>query len=124
MIRHVSASAASTDARSFAADDRSRRLDNREYAVETRRSGEHFYTIPADNRYLCTYYVHVPGSCERRQGGPRQNSSSYKHTHHVNKQAITRENSAGSISHQNAEIVDRSSASNRPELVSTMALPY
>lgn len=81
MIRRVSATAASADARSFAADDRSRRLDDRERAVETRTrelmtaimalvfcctkscdasgiSGEHFYTIPADNRYLCTYYVH------------------------------------------------------------------
>ncbi|KAH6924105.1 hypothetical protein HPB50_011824 [Hyalomma asiaticum] len=72
MIRRVSASAVSSDARSFAADDRSRRLHDRERAVETRRrelltaimalvycctkscdasgrSGEHFYTIPADN---------------------------------------------------------------------------
>ncbi|KAH6930506.1 hypothetical protein HPB50_014320 [Hyalomma asiaticum] len=73
MIRRVSASAASSDARSFAADDRSRRLHDRERSVETRRrelltaimalvycctkscdacgrSAEHFYTIPADNR--------------------------------------------------------------------------
>ncbi|KAH6928134.1 hypothetical protein HPB50_012125 [Hyalomma asiaticum] len=80
-----------TDARSFAADDRSTRLHDRERAVETRRrelltaimalvycctkscdasgrSGEHFYTIPADNRYLCTYYVHKPGSREGRRG--------------------------------------------------------
>ncbi|KAH6938291.1 hypothetical protein HPB50_008349 [Hyalomma asiaticum] len=72
MIRRVSASAASSDARSFAADDRSRRLHDRERSVETRRrelltaimalvycctkscdacgrSAEHFYTIPADN---------------------------------------------------------------------------
>ncbi|KAH6922336.1 hypothetical protein HPB50_013328 [Hyalomma asiaticum] len=104
MIRRVSASAASSDARSFAADDRSRRLHDRERSVETRRrelltaimalvycctkscdacgrSAEHFYTIPADN------------------------------------------SSAGAISHQNAEIVDRSSASNRPELASAMAPP-
>ncbi|KAH6937052.1 hypothetical protein HPB50_025321 [Hyalomma asiaticum] len=76
MIRRVSASAASSDARSFAADDRSRRLHDRERSVETRRrelltaimalvycctkscdacgrSAEHFYTIPADNRYDC-----------------------------------------------------------------------
>ncbi|KAH6936075.1 hypothetical protein HPB50_013064 [Hyalomma asiaticum] len=75
MVRRVSATAASTDARSFAADDRSRRLDDRERAVETRRrqlltaimalvfcctkscdasgrSGVPLYTIPADNRYL------------------------------------------------------------------------
>ncbi|KAH6936144.1 hypothetical protein HPB50_013909 [Hyalomma asiaticum] len=135
MIRRVSATAASTDARSFVADDRSRRLDDRERAVETRRrelltaimalvccctkscdacgrSGEHFYTIPADNRQ--------PRGQAR---GPRHNSPRYKHTHHIKKQAITRESSAGAISHQNAEIVDRSSASNRPELASAMALP-
>ncbi|KAH6946216.1 hypothetical protein HPB50_012231 [Hyalomma asiaticum] len=91
MIRRVSATAASADARSFAADYRSRRLHDRERAVETRRrelltaimalvycctkscdasgrSGEHFYTILADNRYLCTYYVHKPGSREDRRG--------------------------------------------------------
>ncbi|KAH6948690.1 hypothetical protein HPB50_025863 [Hyalomma asiaticum] len=98
MIRRDSASA---DARSFAADDRSRRLDDRERAVETRRrelltaimahvyccakscdasgrSGEHFYTIPADDRHLCTYYVHKPGSSEGRRWGPRHNSSRNK----------------------------------------------
>lgn len=71
--------------------------------------------------YLLCSQVRQPWGQAR---GPRHNSSSYKHTHHVNKQAITRERSAGAIGHQNAEIGDWSSASNRPELASTMALPY
>ncbi|KAH6927067.1 hypothetical protein HPB50_026650 [Hyalomma asiaticum] len=136
MIRRVSASAASTDARSFAADDRSRRLDDRERAVETRRSelltvimalvfcctksrdacdrsGEHFYTIPADNSQAAA----------RAGERPSPQFIQLQTTHPIKKQPITRESSARAISHQNAEIVDRSNASNRPELASAMALP-